>query len=277
MKTIIAPTDFSPVSVNAVNFAADMAAALNATLFLFNVYNIPVAYGDVPVALISIDDLRAASEKELETLKTELDHVHSGKINVIIGSSMGSIIDELEVVCKNIKPLAVVLGAKGRSGLENMLFGSTALNAIRHLTSPVICVPPDKKFGNGINKIGFACDLKHVAATTPAGPIKELVRELGAELHIINVESDPQHTNGHKKEESIQLHQLFDDIHPQYHFIDHPDVEAGINEFAETNNLDLVIAIPKKHRMFEGLFAKGNTRKLVFHSHIPVMCVHEEE
>jgi nucleotide-binding universal stress UspA family protein len=277
MKTIIAPTDFSPVSVNAVHFAADMAAALNATLFLFNVYNIPVAYGDVPVALISTDELREASEAELEKLKRDLDLKYTGKINVITGSSMGSIIDELEIICKNVKPLAVVLGAKGRSGLKNMLFGSTALNAIRHLTCPVICVPAEKKFGNGINKVGFACDLKHVAETTPAAPIKNLVRELGAELHIINIDHDNSHHEGDKGEETDQLHKLFDDIHPRYHFIDHPDVEAGINEFAESNNLDLVIAIPKKHRLFEGLFGKGNTKKLVFHSHVPVMCVHEDD
>jgi len=34
MKTIIAPTDFSAVSLNAVNYAADMAQDINAELIL---------------------------------------------------------------------------------------------------------------------------------------------------------------------------------------------------------------------------------------------------
>ena len=42
MKTIIVQTDFSPVSLNAVNFAADMAVAIDASILLFHVYNIPV-------------------------------------------------------------------------------------------------------------------------------------------------------------------------------------------------------------------------------------------
>ncbi|NOT49970.1 MAG: universal stress protein [Chitinophagaceae bacterium] len=276
MKTIIAPTDFSPISVNAVNFAADMAVALDASLLLFNVYNIPVPYGEVPVALVSVDEIKKSSEAELEVLKRDIMHVASGKLKVYTESIMGNTVDELEELCKKVKPLAVVMGAKGTSGLETILFGSTTLTAIRHLTWPVICVPPGKEYGNGIKKIGFACDFKQVAETIPVEPIKEMVKEFHAELHIINVDHDDKHFKPDTPEESWQLHDMFTDLNPQYHFIDHPDVEEGINKFAEENNLDLIIAIPKKHKLLEGLFSKRNTKKLVFHSHIPVMCVHEE-
>ena len=40
------------------------------------------------------------------------------------------------------------------------------------------------------------------------------------------------------------------------------------------NNLDMVIAIPKKHKLMDGLFRKSSTKQLVFESHVPVMCVH---
>lgn len=276
MKTIIAPTDFSPVAANAVNFAADMAVALDANLLLFNVYNIPVAYGEVPVALVSVEEIKKKSEDELETLKRNILHVASGKLKVYTESKMGNTVDELEALCKEIQPLAVVMGAKGKSGLENVLFGSTALGAIRHITSPVICVPSGKEYGDGIKKIGFACDFKQVAETIPAASIRDLVKEFDAELHIINVDHDDKNVDEDTTTESSALHAMFDELNPQYHFIDHPDVEEGINQFAEENNLDLIIAIPKKHGLLEGLFRSSNTKKLVFHSHIPVMCVHEE-
>jgi nucleotide-binding universal stress UspA family protein len=276
MKTIIAPTDFSPVSINAVNFAADMALALDASLLLFNVYNIPVSYGEVPVVLVSVDEVRKKSETQLEDLKKKITHVASGKLKVYTESKMGNAVDELEILCKEIHPLAVVMGAKGKAALENVIFGSTALSAIRHITWPVICVPPGKEYDNGIQKIGFACDFKQVAQTTPVESIKEIVKEFHAELHIINVDHDGKHSSPDMTEESSLLHTMFDELNPQYHFIDHPDVEEGINQFAEENDLDLIIAIPKKHKLLQGLFRSGNTKKLVFHSHIPVMCVHEE-
>ena len=52
MKTIIVPTDFSPIATNAMNFAADMAVNINASLMLLHVYQVPVSMPDVPVVLM---------------------------------------------------------------------------------------------------------------------------------------------------------------------------------------------------------------------------------
>ena len=276
MKTIIVPTDFSPVSINAANFAADMAIAINANILLFNVYNIPVAFSSgVPLMLISVDELKQTCEFQLEQLKTKILHVTSGKIKVTTESRMGNIVDELEELCTHIQPFAVVMGAKGKTGVEKLVFGSTTLTAIRHLTWPVICVPQGKEYGKGIKKIGFACDFRQVVEITPVQFIKQMVKEFNAELHILNVDYKEKHFRPETPEQSFLLHNLLKDINPNYHFINNADIEDGINDFAETNNLDLVIAIPRKHRILEGIFKPSSTRQLVFQSHIPVMCVHE--
>ncbi len=276
MKTIIVPTDFSPVSINAANFAADMAIAINANILLFNVYNIPVAFSsEVPLMLISVDELKQTCESQLEELKTKILHVTSGKIKVTTESRMGNIVDELEELCTHIQPFAVVMGAKGKAGVEKLIFGSTTLTAIRHLTWPVICVPQGKEYGKGIKKIGFACDFRQVVEITPVQFIKQMVKEFNAELHILNVDYKEKHFRPETPEQSFLLHNLLKVINPNYHFINNADIEDGINDFAETNNLDLVIAIPRKHRLLEGIFKPSSTRQLVFQSHIPVMCVHE--
>ena len=45
MKTLIAGTDFSKTSINAVNYFADMAAAINAKLEVLHVTQVPIATG----------------------------------------------------------------------------------------------------------------------------------------------------------------------------------------------------------------------------------------
>ena len=42
MKTLLVATDFSNTSLNAVNYAADMAAAINAKLEVLHVMQVPV-------------------------------------------------------------------------------------------------------------------------------------------------------------------------------------------------------------------------------------------
>ena len=275
MKTIIVPTDFSPTAENAMNFAVDMAMSINAGLLLFNVYQVPVSVTDMPVVVMSSDDLKKDSEFRLAQVKNELVNATSGKIKIYTETRMGDVSDELEDACKKIQPFAVIMGTHSESGLERALFGSTALRAIRHLKWPVIVVPPGKKYGDGIKKIGFASDFDRVVETTPVQFIKNIVKTFGAELHVLNVDHDNKHFKPKTPEESVMLQTLLEDLNPSYHFIDNVDIEDGINEFADKNNIDLLITIPKKHGLLEALFKHSSTKELVTHSHVPVMCVHE--
>jgi nucleotide-binding universal stress UspA family protein len=53
-------------------------------------------------------------------------------------------------------------------------------------------------------------------------------------------------------------------------------VDEGISEFAEKNNIDLIITLPKKHSVLERLFEKSTTRELIHQTKIPMMCIHQE-
>ena len=275
MKTIIVPTDFSPIATNAINFAADMATNINASLLLLHVYQVPVSMTDVPVVMVSTEELKKSSESKLKEIQDALTHTTSGKIKIYSEARMGDVSDELEDVCKRIQPFAIIMGTRGASGVERVLFGSTALTTIRHLTWPVIVVPPGKEYGTGIKKIGFACDFDKVIETTPIQFIKNMVKEFGAELHVLNVDHDGKHFKPETPDESLMLHALLQDLNPNYHFIDNVNIEEGINEFVDKNNIDLLITIPKKHKLLDSLFKKSNTKQLVTQSHVPVMCVHE--
>jgi len=275
MKTIIIPTDFSPVATNALHYGIDMAKAVNASILLLHVYQVPVSFSDTPIVLVSIEDLRKEAEAQIERLKQEVEHLTSGSVKVYTETRMGNVTDELENLCEKINPFAVVMGTKGASGVERILFGSNTLTAIRHLNWPVICVPPGKTFGNGIKKIGFACDFRDVVKTTPTHFIKEFIKEFGAELHVLNVDHDNKHFKPETPEQSILLHTMLEESKPSYHFIEHADIEDGINEFAEKNNLDLIITIPKKHKLLQAIFKPSSTKQLVYQAHVPVMCVHE--
>ncbi len=275
MKTIIVPTDFSPAATCAMNYAADMALDIKASLLLLHVYQVPIAISDAPLLLVSIDELREGAEQQLAKLKEGLEHVTSGQLKIYTEARLGSVEDELQSICEKIQPFAVVMGAVGHSAIERTLFGSTTLTAIKHLTWPVIAVPQGKEYGKGIKKLGLAADFREVVDTTPTDVIRNIVKEFNADLHVLNVDYRNKQFRPETPHESALLHTALHDLAPSYHFIEHEDIEDGINEFAEKNNLDLVIAIPKKHKLLQGIFKKSSTRQLIFESRVPVMCVHE--
>ena len=71
MKTLLVATDFSPAATNAANYAADMALAINATVVLLHVYQMPVIYLEVPVAYTE-EEMRRDAQKNINRLKGEL-------------------------------------------------------------------------------------------------------------------------------------------------------------------------------------------------------------
>jgi len=275
MKTIIIPTDFSPIATNALHYGIEMAQAVDASVTLLHVYQVPISMTDVPVVLISVEELQKNAEERLANLKQETERISLNKIKIYTEVRLGNVTDELEELCNKIQPFAVIMGSQGASAVERVLFGSNTLTAIRHLTWPVICVPSGKQFGQGLKKIGFACDFKDVVETTPTHFIKDFVKSFHAELLVLNADHLDRQFKPETPGESLSLHTMLEDVKPSYHFIEHKDVEDGINEFAEKNNIDLLIVIPKKHRLLEGIFKPSSTRQLIFHSHVPVMCIHE--
>ena len=274
MKTVIVPTDFSSVSNNAMDYAVGLAKQTRSSLLLFHAYQVPVSMTDVPIVLISVEELQENAEAKIANVKKSLEQSTAGELKIYTETKLGDTVDELENVCKRIKPFAVVMGTKGATGLERVFFGSTTLTTIKHLSWPVIVVPPDKKY-SAIKKIGFACDFREVVETTPAHFIRDFVQEFHAEIHVLNVDFKQAHFKPDTPEQSGLLHTMLEELNPKYDFIEDENIEAGIEKFAEKNNLDLIITIPKKHKLLEGLFRKSHTKDLVFHSHLPIMCVHE--
>lgn len=273
MATLLVATDFSPISTNAMHYAVNLAQVIKAKILLVNVYQIPVSLTEAPMVMVSADELKSSSEEKLQQLKTSLDHITSGRIEVETFVSFGNVVDELNNICEKIKPLCVVVGTKGHTGLELVFFGSTTLAAIRKLVSPVICVPPGAEF-RGYRKIGFACDFEDVEHNTPASFINKFTRLFGAKLFVLHVDHEHKQFKAQGPDESMVLHSMLQESNPAYRYIEKKDIEEGINEFAESNNLDLLITVPKRHKRIERLFKTSDASQLVFHSHIPVMCVH---
>ncbi|HEX2684426.1 MAG TPA: universal stress protein, partial [Ferruginibacter sp.] len=173
MRSIIVATDFSVTSLNAANYAADMAKAVNGYLILLHVYTTPVVTTEIPVSL-DTGALLSGLEEEMKKLEDMLVRRTSGKIIIETEVRMGAIFNELQEVCRTIQPYAVVMGSQGTTSAERFLFGAHTVHAMKRLEWPVIAVPPNVKFSS-IKKIGLATDFNDVVEYTPIDELSELV------------------------------------------------------------------------------------------------------
>ena len=271
MKKILVATDFSPAALNATNYAADMALAINADIILFHVYHIPVSYSEIPV-VVNVEEMMQNAEQAINGVKEQLSQKTGGKLNIATEVKTGIFFPELKTVCERIRPYSVVMGSQGRTAAERLFFGSQAVYAMKNLMWPLITVPPEARF-SFFKKVGLACDFEKVIDTTPVDEIKMLVNDFHAELHILNTGKEKEF----KPEmvfESGLLQEMLVSLKPNYHFITDKDTDEGIIDFAEKNHIDLLIVLPKRHGLLDKLIYKSHTKQLVMHSHVPVMALH---
>ena len=272
MKKLIVATDFSATALNAASYATDMASAIGGSISLLHVYQIPVSYSEVPVAM-NTEELQQAAENETIKIKEALIKRSGGRIEIDTVVRSGSFFHELQHLCEEILPYTVVMGSQGTTAAQRFLFGGHAVHTMQHLEWPVITVPPTAKFSM-IRKIGFACDFDKVMETTPVDEIKLLVNDFNASLHVLNTGKEGAY-NADTVFESGMLQEMLAPLNPTYHLLSSEHVDEGIVSFADDNNIDLLLVLPKRHNLIEKLIHKSNTKQLVLHSHVPVMALHQ--
>lgn len=272
MKKIIVATDFSLAAMNAAKYAADMAVSINADILLLHTYQVPVTYSEVPVA-VNLDEIQKNTENKLLLIRDELNSRTGNKIAIHITVKVGSFYPELKSLCETVLPYAVIMGSQGTTAAERLFFGGHAVYAMKHLPWPLITVPSNASF-TAIKKIGLACDFNKVVETTPVDQIKTMMTDFHAELHVLNTGKegvyDPDIVF-----ESGMLQELLASMKPVYHLLTHENIDEGIMDFAEKNQLDLLVVLPKRHNLLDSLIHKSHTKQLVLHSHVPVMALHQ--
>ena len=275
MKHIIAATDFSENANNAASFAADLACRLRAHLNLLYVFQTVVPFTDGSMPPLYIEDAQEEGEKQLAELKEKLLIQTGERIIVHTEIQGGNFVNELNDYCHEITPYAVVVGTESKGMLERLALGGEAVSVLKHLTWPLIIVPPNKRFSD-FKRIGLACDLEDVAESVRTKEIEDWVEEFDAELHVIHVNpSFDKPLTKIKAAESSWLRSILGDMSPKYHFPHRADLDDGIAEFAARLKLDLLIVIPKSRNWFESIFKTSKSKEIMLHTNIPILSLHE--
>jgi nucleotide-binding universal stress UspA family protein len=140
-RQILCPVDFSPSSLQALNFALDLARQSNGTVTLLNV----VEWLAEESAMLAVpfdgrdvrDHIRQDAEQRLQTLVAAEAKAGDEIQNVV---TFGRAHREILRAAEAKPPDLIVMGAQGRGGVGLALFGSTTQQVVRAASSPVLTV-----------------------------------------------------------------------------------------------------------------------------------------
>jgi len=141
IKTILFPTDFSQGARAAMDYAISLAKDYEAKLLLlYVIQDISIAEWYIPSSISVADlveDMQKSAAKEMEKWGNEAaQRVTSVERMVVRGVPFVEIIR----TAKEKDADLIVIGTHGRTGIDHMLFGSTAEKVVRKSPCPVLTV-----------------------------------------------------------------------------------------------------------------------------------------
>ena len=141
LQCILVPIDFSAHSKNALKYAIPFAQQFKASVELLyvvepTIYPADFSFGQVGFPNVE-EEMRKRASEELDRLITE---EISGRVKAAKTIRTGRPFYEINQYAKEKKAGLIIIATHGHTGVEHILFGSTAEKVVRGAPCPVLVV-----------------------------------------------------------------------------------------------------------------------------------------
>lgn len=271
MKKILVPTDFSEHAQKALDFAVFIAQRSGASLTLLHAYHIPYRTSESMMASSKIyEALKEDSEKNLADLQAKIKKAHP-QVEVDTVSHRGDVKNFITNKAGAFD--LIVMGTKGSSDFENVVFGSTTAAVLNNAPCPVLAVPAQARVSQ-INRLAYASNYESHDIEV-IEKLREFTLIFGAEIHIVHFvepEFDDFEELIRYRGFEIVIKEKIAYPHLYVHKVAADDFNKGLSNFATKEQIDLLVMLTHKRSFLEKLFLPSLTKEIVMQSPIPVLA-----
>lgn len=279
MKKILALTDFSDNAMKACLYSADIAQKSGAVIYLLHVIE--------PVTDRIRQPYPLHERLEEEIIKNRMSELRAVRKSMLRNFPLIQVESELATgtVTTSILDFAIkkevdliIMGTKGATGLKEFFLGSVATDTIVQTSLPVLTIPDLYKIEEP-DAILFATN--HFEENT--GLLKsiiELAKLFSATIHtVVFVDANTANEFTYVHNTSKLNHYMtfltssFPDVSFKGEVLSGENFEQTIESYDEKNEVDIIAMITYPKSFWEKLLNKSVTKKMAFHSKIPVLAI----
>jgi len=162
----------------------------------------------------------------------------------------------------------IVMGTTGAGGLKEVLMGSLTEKVINQATVPVLCIPAQCYY-KPLKHFLFICHYEKARLEILKNLIP-LAKRFNAQLDVLQVQA---HHEPNDHDVIAEWKAAYPNSGIAFHQLTSQDYEGCVMDFIKLNKENIVI-IPRHHKSFlDKLFSFSLSRKLAFHSTIPLLTI----
>ena len=276
MTNILVLTDFSENAKAAEKYALQLAIHVKGNLILYNTYsrqrekisgNVVWPHSTPSSELQSISNLQARVDELNHDLGKIKDNIHKPEIRHL--GNDGSLTDKLNEIIAENNIWLCVMGTKGESFANNVLFGSNVFKVLEKINCPVLIIPKETEYKT-LKKIAYATDFRS-SDVDIINWLYHLADPLKIELILVHVSADTIMDNEQdvlKGQEKIYKSQFPKATIQLY---EGENIQDSLHKIAEQLDVNMLALLHRRHEFFESLFQASISHKMIKHTGIPVL------
>ncbi|MGC1204598.1 MAG: universal stress protein [Flavobacteriaceae bacterium] len=280
MKTILLPTDFSKNSINAIHYAIKLLAHVKCDFYLLNVQKASSFISDDMMTVTSsatiYNTLIDAAKKSISNIVSQIEK-RSKNENHAFHSIVDydNFIDAINQISKKHHVDLIIMGTKGASGLEKVIFGSNTVHVMQRCQIPVLAIPKGCTF-KGLSKIAFTANNLLGLDIKTLVPLRDLVSFYKSNLSVLHI-ADKNHL--------IQSQETIFDFFKIYFIkVNHDFIDTNIKEvynvvhkYIVDNGIQMLSIMDEQHSFLERLFTKHPIETFAFAIDIPFLVMKKQK
>lgn len=286
---ILIPVDFSDYTLLTCEFGFKLAKDLNCKVKLMHAFFTPFYPAAVPFSdaftLPATDkdiykDVRTKTEEEMNDLIQKIDSfIESGffpKVSYTSTLTEGLPEEEIISYSKKMKPVAIVMGTKGRNAKELDLIGSVTAEVMDGCKTPIFAVPEDAKARNilDIKRMVFLTNFQE-REFKAFDIMMKFIKPYPVKLFLAHIAKKEDVWNEIKLS-GLQkyISEEYPQLETEYRLIDQTEsLEESLEKFIEDNNIDMISLSSSRRNLFARMFNPGIARRMLFHSDTPILVI----
>ena len=282
MKNILIPVDFSEHSMNALEYVQNLFAKTSCNFFVLHISD----YIDQPVYHEKLDaEGNLQLIKEAPPSKRQLtdfmqvveNNFDNDKHRYIALHEHGFFIETLKKNLELHKIDMVAMGTKGVSGLREKIIGSNTGDVITKVKCDILAIPKSAKH-SVIDEIAFPTDFNIFYSHKILNSITEMLEIGDGNLRVMNVSKKDTDLNSAQIQNRDYLYDYLNESFPgrnSFHTITNKRVNAAIQCFVESRDIDMIIMVAKNLNFLQQVFFDSLVEKISFHTKVPFLVLHE--
>lgn len=262
---ILIPTDFSENAYHAIRYFYQNFKPKACSITIMHIIQAPHKGSGM---LLRLDDLmKEDAEKDMKQLLEQVNTDFGHQPETVI--RQGDLKEWLDIYTSDKKLDLVVMGTKGESNLPSKLMGSVTESFIRISEVPVLAVPLE------FDKT----EVHSIAIANGEGELKnaDFVREMADAMNTRNLHLDVLCIDTGKSELSLPKSINHKGFQVGVKCISASTVVKGINEFIETNNVDIIGIYHQNNSRMDYLFNRSLTKTICANTVIPVLAIPDHD